>query len=85
MRKALLSFSIFCSCVSLSAFAQQAKPDLILLNGKIFTSVAAHPYVEALAICGDRIVATGDTATIRAMAAPATRQIDLHGGTTTSA
>jgi predicted amidohydrolase YtcJ len=81
MRKALLSFSIFCSCVSLSAFAQQAKPDLILLNGKIFTSVAAHPYVEALAICGDRIVATGDTATIRAMAAPATRQIDLHGGT----
>jgi predicted amidohydrolase YtcJ len=79
MRKAFFSFSIF--CISVSAFAQQPNPDLILLNGKIFTSVAAHPYVEALAIRGDRIVATGDTATIRAMAGPTTRQIDLHGGT----
>ena len=70
MRKAFFSFSIFCFCVSLSAFAQQTRPDIVLLNGKIFTSVAAHPYVEALAIRGDRIVATGDTATIRAMAGP---------------
>ena len=81
MRKAFFFFSIFCFCVSLSSFAQQTKPDLILFNGKIFTSVAAHPYVEALAIRGDRIVATGDTATIRAIAGPGTRQIDLHGGT----
>jgi predicted amidohydrolase YtcJ len=81
VRKAFFFFSIFCFCVSLSSFAQQTKPDLILFNGKIFTSVAAHPYVEALAICGDRIVATGDTATIRAMAGPAARQVDLHGGT----
>jgi predicted amidohydrolase YtcJ len=81
MRKAFLSFSIFCLSISIPTLAQQAKPDLILLNGKIFTSVAAHPYVEALAIRGDRIVATGDTATIRAMAGSATRQIDLHGGT----
>jgi predicted amidohydrolase YtcJ len=81
VRKAFFFFSIFCFCVSLSSFAQQTKPDLILFNGKIFTSVAAHPYVEALAIRGDRIVATGDTATIRAIAGPGTRQIDLHGGT----
>ncbi len=79
MRKAFLSFSIF--CLSVSAFAQQPNPDLILLNGKIFTSVAAHPYIEALAIRGDRIVATGDTAAIRAMAGPSTHQIDLHGAT----
>ena len=79
MRKAFLSFSIF--CLSVCAFAQQPKPDLILLNGKIFTSVIAHPYVEALAIRGDLIIATGDTVTIRAMAGPATRQIDLHGAT----
>jgi len=81
VRKAFFFFSIFCFCVPLSSFAQQTKPDLILFNGKIFTSVAAHPYVEALAIRGDRIVATGDTATIRAIAGPGTRQIDLHGGT----
>ena len=38
-------------------------------------------YVEALAIRGERIVATGDTKTIQAMADPKTNAIDLHGGT----
>jgi hypothetical protein len=32
--------------------AQQPSPDMILFNGKIFTSDPAHPYVEALAISG---------------------------------
>jgi len=30
--------------------SQQPAPDVILLNGKIFTSDAAHPYVQALAL-----------------------------------
>ncbi len=58
---------------------QQAPPDLILLNGKIFTSDAAHPYVEALAIRGERIVATGTTEKIRSLAGPLTKRIDLGG------
>ena len=66
---------------SVSAAAQEAKPELILFNGKIFTSIAAHPFVEAIAIRGDRIVATGDSRTIEAMAGPKTNSIDLHGGT----
>ena len=77
MRTIFLWLGIF--CVATSALAQQ--PDLILFNGKIFTSVAAHPWVEALAIRGERIVATGDTKTIQAMAGPHTNAIDLHGGT----
>src|SRR6201996_3689272 len=64
-----------------SALAQQAEPDLILYNGKIFTSVVAHPYVEALAIRGDRIIAVGDTRTIQSMAGAKTNVIDLHGAT----
>jgi predicted amidohydrolase YtcJ len=68
-------------CICTSAWAQQANPDLILFNGKIFTSVAAHPYVQALAIRGARIVATGDAKTIRALAGPKTRQMDLGGRT----
>jgi predicted amidohydrolase YtcJ len=79
MKNVFLGLGILCVCTS--ALAQQVNPDLILFNGKIFTSVAAHPYVEALAIRGDRIVATGDTKTIVAMAGPKTSQIDLHGGT----
>ena len=64
-----------------AAKSQQAAPDLVLLNGKIFTSDAAHPYVQALAIRGERITATGDSAKIRALAGPHTKQIDLGGRT----
>jgi predicted amidohydrolase YtcJ len=59
--------------------AQQPAPDTILFNGKIFTSDAAHPHVQALAIRGDRIVATGDSGKIQALAGPHTRRIDLGG------
>ena len=70
--------------LTISAFvasAQQAAPDLILFDGKVFTSDVAHPYVQALAIRGGRIVATGDTDKIRALAGPQTKQIDLSGRT----
>jgi predicted amidohydrolase YtcJ len=62
-----------------AAQSQQPAPDLVLLNGKIFTSDAAHPYVQALAIRGERITATGDSEKIRALAGPQTKQIDLGG------
>lgn len=55
--------------------------DTILTNGKIFTSNAAHPYVQALAIRGDRIIAAGDTTSIAALAGPETERIDLGGRT----
>lgn len=63
------------------AFAQDSKPDLVLFNGKVFTSDAAHPYVQALAIRGDRVVATGDSTRIKSLAGAHTRQIDLGGRT----
>ena len=60
---------------------QESIPDLILFDGKIFTSDVAHPYVQALAIRGERIVATGDTDKIKALAGAQTKQIDLAGRT----
>jgi predicted amidohydrolase YtcJ len=60
---------------------QVAAPDLILFNGKIFTSDAAHSYVQAVAIRGERIVATGDSPKIKALAQAQTRQLDLGGRT----
>ncbi|MFZ1998925.1 MAG: amidohydrolase [Candidatus Sulfotelmatobacter sp.] len=66
---------------SFSADSPQTAPDLILFNGKIFTSDSAHPYVQALAIRGDRIVATGDSDKIKALAGLQTKQIDLGGRT----
>ena len=61
--------------------SQQTAPDVVLFNGKVFTSNAAHPYVEALAIGGERITATGDSAKIRTLAGPHTKEIDLGGRT----
>jgi predicted amidohydrolase YtcJ len=78
-RISLVIFGLVALCPLL--VGQQPPPDLILLNGKIFTSDAAHPYVQALAIRGERIVATGDSAKIKALAGPQTRQIDLGGRT----
>src|SRR5262249_31017269 len=65
----------------LTAFSsgQQSPADVILVNGKIFTSDSAHPYVEALAIRGERIVGTGSTETVRMLAGPQTKRIDLGG------
>lgn len=63
------------------ASAKEAPADLILFNGKIFTSDPAHPYVQALAIRGARITAVGDSGQIRALRTADTRLIDLGGRT----
>ena len=79
----VLAFVLVVSSMSVSVVVanQRPAPGLILFNGKIFTSDAAHPYVQALAIRGERIVATGDNGKIRKLAGPQTKQIDLGGRT----
>lgn len=64
-----------------AVFAQSPSTDLILFNGKVFTSNASQPYVEALAIRGDRIVAVGTSKEVVALASKETRRIDLGGRT----
>src|SRR4028118_2369200 len=58
---------------------QQASPDLILLHGKVFTSDAARPTAEAVAIRGERIVAVGSSAEVGKLAGKETRVLDLQG------
>lgn len=83
--KATLIISLLIACTlvipALAGYSQSQAPDLVFFNGKIFTSDAAHPYVQALAIRGERIVATGDSGKIRALTGPHTKQIDLGGRT----
>ncbi len=76
-----LILAAFAAIVGARAVAQDAAPDLVMLNGKIFTSDAAHPYAQALAIRGERVIATGDSAKIKALAGAQTKQIDLGGRT----
>lgn len=53
--------------------------DTVLLNGKVVTMDAAGTTVEALAIGGDRIIATGRDSDIESLRGKTTRTIDLKG------
>ncbi|MGW1978184.1 amidohydrolase [Streptomyces sp. NPDC001889] len=56
-------------------------PDLILLNGRVTTMAAPgrDAEVEAVAITGERIAATGSSGEIRDLAGPGTTVVDLAG------
>lgn len=58
-------------------------PELILINGRIFTVDNAMPRAEAFAVKGGRFVAIGNTAEIRNMATRSTAVIDAAGMTVT--
>jgi predicted amidohydrolase YtcJ len=62
-----------------AAFARSAtRPDTVLYNGRIVTQGAPRE-VEALAIAGERVLATGTSAEMRAFAGPKARHTDLGG------
>ncbi len=54
-------------------------PDLVLLNARVHTLDPAGRVVQALAVKNGRILAVGDTATVRALARAGTIQHDLAG------
>ena len=51
----------------------------VLVNGRVYTLDPAKPWTEAIAIAGDRILAVGSNAEVRALAGAGTRTIDLGG------
>src|SRR5258708_4053630 len=60
-----------------------ATADLVLLNGNVITVDARDRVAQAVAIAGDKILAVGTNAEIRALIGPATQQVDLKGLTVT--
>jgi len=64
---------------ALGPAGQSATPDVVLVDGDVWTMDPQRPKAAAVAWRGDQIIAVGDTAAIRALAGPATRVIDLHG------
>jgi predicted amidohydrolase YtcJ len=73
----MVRFPIALVCCCASLFAQA--PELILLNGKIITVNSSDAIAEAIAIRGTKIVAVGATGSLRALAGPQTKIIDLQG------
>ena len=63
------------------ALRQDAVPDLIYYNANVLTMDAAQPRAEALAIAGERLLAVGSNADVRALAGAGTIQRDLGGAT----
>jgi predicted amidohydrolase YtcJ len=55
------------------------RADLILTGGRVHTVNGSNDVAEAVAVQGERILAVGSNTTIRALAGPGTREIDLRG------
>jgi predicted amidohydrolase YtcJ len=58
---------------------QQQPPDLVMFNGKIFTSNSRQLFIDGLAIRGDRIVFVGTSKEVLALVGKNTKRIDLAG------
>lgn len=76
MKNLFILVSFFISCILTAQM-----PDIILYNGKIFTSDSLRPYVSALAISGNKILITGDDETVLKIKGSQTRLINLDGRT----
>jgi predicted amidohydrolase YtcJ len=57
------------------------RPHTILLDGHIVTMDPARPRAQAVAVAGERLLAVGTNAEVRALASRATRVVDLGGRT----
>jgi hypothetical protein len=77
MFRLAILFSSFLLVVSPAAEV----PDVIYYNGNIVTMSAAQARAQAVAIKGNRFLLTGSNGEVRKLAAPETKQIDLHGKT----
>jgi predicted amidohydrolase YtcJ len=69
---------LLCGCLRGVGFAGAAD-ERVLYNGKIFTAEPEHPYAEALAIRGDKIVAVGNRGDVSKAVASDAEMIDLKG------
>src|SRR5882672_7567429 len=62
-----------------AAQAQDGAADLVLFNGRVTTLDRQNPQAQAIAIRGDRFVATGTEQDVMRLAGSGTRRIDLKG------
>lgn len=77
MRKALLPIALL--FLLHPTLHGQDGANLLLVGGKVWTADPAHSETEALAIRGDRILATGSSAEMMKLATPDAKVIQLRG------
>ncbi len=74
----LTAIATFVAPASLLAQGKD-QSERVFFNAKVFTGVAEHPYAEAVAISGDKIVAVGNLPDVLRAASPTAEKIDLQG------
>ena len=77
----LAATAALCLALAVPGSSALAQANTILINGKVLTVDKAFSTHQAIAISGERILATGETAAIRALANKDARIIDLGGRT----
>jgi predicted amidohydrolase YtcJ len=80
-RETRLVIAICAICFPALAYSQSAAPDAIYHNAKVVTVNERFEIAQALAVKDGRIQAVGTDDTIRRLAAPGTRVVDLGGRT----
>jgi len=75
--RSIIAILLTTAALPLSAQA----PTLVVLNAKVFTADSAAPWAEALAVRGDRIIAVGSSASVRALQGATTKVINARGRT----
>ena len=76
-----MKFLITIAILFFTVVSLEQSPDIILHNGRIFTSDKIHTYAEAIAITGDRISAIGKNEAVTKLKGANTQMIDLGGKT----
>jgi predicted amidohydrolase YtcJ len=74
----LIVFAIAVAVSTTRAEADDAA-ERVFYNARIFTAETEHPYAEAVAIRGDKIVAVGSRADVEKKVGKQAERIDLHG------
>src|ERR1700722_14888809 len=81
--RASRAYLAFVSTMTLAvhAFAgsEPTPPAIVFYGGHVFTAEYAHPYAEAVAIRGERIIAVGARGSVERIAGPSARKIDMPG------
>ena len=78
-----LALAAACCLIFLNIAASMPSPapaSIVIVHGAVWTTDSTKPWTEAVAISGDRIVATGSSSEIRRLVSPQTRVIDASGG-----
>jgi predicted amidohydrolase YtcJ len=75
-----VTVAIVCIYLPLDQVARSAGADTtVFYDAQVFTAEIEHPYAEAVAVRGDRILAVGTLDAVEQAAGPAARRVDLKG------